>query len=185
VAEPAAFRFCPRCAAPLALAPHGGRERLGCLACDWVHWDNPTPVVAAVIEYEGKVLLARNVAWPPKMFALVTGFLEKDEAPADAVLREVKEETGLDATHADLLGAYEFRRMNQLILGYHVVAHGRITLGEELVEVRLVEPERVRPWPTATGFALADWLRSRGLPVNFLELPTSSDTSISASKADS
>ncbi len=175
-----AYRFCPLCAAPLVPGTRGERERLGCSACDWVHWDNPTPVVAAVIEYEGKVLLARNVAWPPKMFALVTGFLEKDEAPADAVLREVKEETGLDATPATLLGAYEFMRMNQVILGYHVVAHGTIALGEELAEVRLIEPERVRPWPTATGFALADWLRSRGLPVHFLDLPAPASNNIKA-----
>ena len=39
-------------------------------------------VVAAVIEYQGRVLLARNAGWPAKMFALVTGFLERDDAIA-------------------------------------------------------------------------------------------------------
>ena len=33
------------------------------------------PVVAAIVEYEGKVLLARNVAWPPQWYALITVFL--------------------------------------------------------------------------------------------------------------
>lgn len=174
------YRFCPRCAAPLKVALHGGRERPGCASCGWVHWDNPTPVVAAVIEYEGKVLLARNVAWPPRMFALVTGFLERDESPAAAVLREVKEETGLDATQATLIGAYGFAQMNQLILGYHVAAHGTLALGAELAEVRLLEPERVRPWPLATGLALADWLRARGLPVHFLDLPSTSERNAKA-----
>ena len=69
------FRYCPRCAAPLERGPQAGRERAHCQACGWVHWDNPIPVVAALIEYQGKVLLARNRAWPEKMFALVTGFL--------------------------------------------------------------------------------------------------------------
>ena len=52
------LRYCPRCATALALGPQAGRERAHCPACGWVHWDNPVPVVAAVIEYEGKVLLA-------------------------------------------------------------------------------------------------------------------------------
>lgn len=163
------FRFCPHCAAPLVPGRHGERERLACTVCGWVHWDNPTPVVAAVVELDGRLLLARNRAWPEKMFALVTGFLERDEHPAQAVLREVKEETDLDADHATLIGACEFRRMNQVILGYHVVARGTVRLSEELAEFRLIEPARVRCWRGATGELLAQWLASRGLPVNFID----------------
>jgi NADH pyrophosphatase NudC (nudix superfamily) len=163
------YRYCPACAAPLAPGQHGGRERLACTACDWVHWDNPTPVVAAIIELEGKLLLARNRAWPEKMFALVAGFLERGEHPTDAVLREVREETDLEADAATLVGACDFARMNQVILGYHVSARGTVRLSEELAEYRLIEPARVRPWRAGTGVLLADWLRSRGLPVHFLD----------------
>src|SRR5512146_1546776 len=77
-----AYRFCPACAAALVPGTHGERPRLACAACGWVHWDNPTPVVAAIIELDGKLLLARNRAWPEKMFALVTGFLARAEHPA-------------------------------------------------------------------------------------------------------
>jgi NAD+ diphosphatase len=164
-----AYRYCPACAAPLARGVHGERERLGCPACGWVHWDNPTPVVAAIVELDGKLLLARNRAWPEKMFALVTGFLERDEHPAAAVLREVKEETDLDADAATLVGVCDFARMNQVILGYHVVARGTVRLSEELAEYRLLEPASVRCWRQGTGVLLADWLRSRGLPVHFLD----------------
>ncbi len=162
--------FCPRCATALRLGIHGERERSACPACGWVHWDNPTPIVAAIIEYEGKVLLARNAAWPEKMFALVTGFLEHDESPAAAVLREVKEETDLYADAAHLVGVYEFARRNQVIIAYHVPARGTVTLSEELADYRLLEPAQVRPWPQGTGQALADWLRARNLPVDFLPL---------------
>jgi NAD+ diphosphatase len=164
-------RFCPRCATALAPALQGGRERPACSACGWVHWDNPTPVVAAVIEYEGKVLLARNVAWPAKMFALVTGFLERDETPQQAVAREVKEETGLVVVATHLIGVYEFRPRNEVIIAFHTPAEGMIELGEELAEFRLIEPARVKPWPLGTGLALADWMRGRGLDVEFLPLP--------------
>ncbi len=150
---------------------HGERERHACCACGWVHWDNPTPVVAAVIEYQGKVFLARNAAWPQRRFALVTGLLERGEAPRDAVIREVKEETQLDALDARLIGVYAFALRNQLIIAYHVPAQGEVRLNEELAERRLIEPAKVRVWPLGTGFALADWLRERGHEVHFLSLP--------------
>ena len=164
------YRFCPQCATPLERRIAGERERAACPACGWVHWDNPAPVVAAVIEYEGRVLLARNAAWPPKMFALVTGFLERDETPQAAVAREVKEETNLDTRASSLIGVYDFARKNELIIAYHVVAEGTVQLSQELVDYRLIEPAKVRPWPAATGLALADWMRARGLPVEFMDL---------------
>ena len=166
------YSYCPRCATALVVGQHAERDRAACPACGWVHWDNPTPVVAALIEFEGKVLLARNRAWPEMMFALVTGFLERDETPPAAVAREVLEETGLHTVASTPIGVYDFRLRNELIIAYHVQAEGTIVLGEELAEVRLLEPARVRPWPIGTGFAVADWMRARGLPVEFLPLPS-------------
>lgn len=166
-----AYRFCPQCATPLERRRAGDRERNACPACGWVHWDNPAPVVAAVLEVEGRILLARNAAWPAKMFALVTGFLERDETPQAAVEREVKEETNLETRSSSLIGVYDFARQNQLIIAYHVLADGEVKLSEELVDYRLIEPARLRPWPLGTGLALADWMRARGLAVEFLDLP--------------
>ena len=161
-----AFQFCPSCATPLQFivqAEDGGdKERLRCPACGWTHWNNPTPVLAAIVEYRGQVLLARNAAWPAKMFALITGFMEAGESPQEGVAREVKEETNLDVTQVNLVGAYEFLRMNQVIIAYHVVAHGDVRLSPELVDYRLVDLPDLRCWPAGTGYALADWLRTRG-----------------------
>jgi NADH pyrophosphatase NudC (nudix superfamily) len=165
------YRYCPVCAASLTTAQWGERERLGCPSGHWVHWDNPLPVVAGLIEYEGKVLLARNAAWPEKTFSLITGFLERDETPEQGVARELKEETNLDADKVSLIGVYEFMRKNELIIAYHVQASGEIRLSEELVEHRLIAPEKLRPWRTGTGYAMADWLRARGLPVDFIDWP--------------
>ena len=161
-----AFQFCPSCATPLQFivqAEDGGdKERLRCPACGWTHWNNPTPVLAAIVEYRGQVLLARNAAWPGKMFALITGFVEAGESPQEGIAREVKEETNLDVTQVNLVGAYEFLRMNQVIIAYHVVAHGDVRLSPELVDYRLVDLPDLRCWPAGTGYALADWLRTRG-----------------------
>lgn len=134
--------------------------RLGC-TCGYVHWDNPVPVVAAIVEHEGAVILARNKQWPEKMYGLVAGFLEKDEAPEEGVKREVKEELDLDASAAHLVGLYPFARRNELIIAYHVPATGTVRLNEELADVRRIAPEKLRPWDFGTGLAVADWLKRR------------------------
>jgi len=165
------WQFCPRCASPLEMRDNGGRPRPTCPRGHFVHWNNPLPVLAALVEFEGRILLARNVAWPNGMFALITGFLEADETPEAGVARELKEETDLDVDRLSLIGVYEFIRKNELIIAYHVEASGTITLNEELAEFRLVAPERLRPWRAGTGYAMADWMRARGLPVEFIESP--------------
>jgi NAD+ diphosphatase len=169
------FKFCPQCATPLEWLPMqedgGVKDRLRCLGCGFTHWNNPTPVLAAIIEYQGQVLLARNAAWPGRMFALVTGFMEAGETPQDGVAREVKEETSLEVVSQSLVGVYDFQRMNQVIIAYHVVAQGEVSLSPELAEYRLYALEDVRCWRAGTGLALAEWLRSRGHEPQFIELP--------------
>ncbi|MEP6825625.1 MAG: NUDIX domain-containing protein [Ramlibacter sp.] len=171
----AAFKFCPSCATPLQLIEQledgGPKERLRCAACGWTHWNNPTPVLAAVIQYQDKILLARNAAWPGKMYALITGFMEAGESPTEGIAREIQEETSLTVSELNLIGVYEFLRMNQVIIAYHAVADGEVKLSAELVDYKLYDYDAVKCWPAGTGYALADWLRSRGHTPDFIEFP--------------
>lgn len=160
------MRYCPHCAQVLIDLPLAGRQRLACIdpQCGFVHWDNPLPVVAAIIEHEdsdGKILLARNSAWTIEFFGLITGFLERDESPEAAVAREVKEEVGLETTATSLVGVYDFQRKNEIIIAYHVKARGEITLNEELCDYRLIAPDQLQPWDAGTGLAVRDWLKQR------------------------
>jgi NADH pyrophosphatase NudC (nudix superfamily) len=159
------MKFCPLCGSTLGLKEIEGIRRSACTSetCDYVFWDNPTPVVAAIVEREGMVVLARNKGWPEKMFGLITGFLEKGETPEDGILREVREELGLEGEIAGFVGYYPFLQRNQLILAFHVKAEGDMVLGDELEEIRAVPPERLRPWPYGTGHAVADWLKKRAV----------------------
>ena len=173
------FRFCPQCAAALAtmeqIEDGGPKTRLRCTACDFTHWNNPTPVLAAVVECVdrgGQILLARNAAWTHRMFALITGFMEAGETPQEGVTREVIEETGLSVDAVSLIGVYDFQRMNQVIIAYHAQARGEIVLSPELAEYKLFEPQDVRCWPAGTGYALADWLRARGHEPQFIDRPS-------------
>ena len=171
-------RFCLACGTPLApiVAEEdgGAKTRLRCPACGWTHWNNPTPVLAAIVECtdrEGQVLLARNAAWSGRMFALITGFMEAGETPEAGIAREVLEETALQVTQTRLVGVYDFQRMNQIIIAYHVQAEGEIRLSPELAEYKLFAPQDLRCWRAGTGYALADWLRGRGIEPQFIELP--------------
>jgi len=156
------FNYCPTCTGTLAINED---NYLGCTnkECTFVHYQNPTPVVGAIVEYEDDtIVLVQNVGWPPTWYALVTGFLEKHEHPAEAVLREVKEETGLDAEIISFRGHFTFERMNQIIMIYHVKAAGPINIDQtEIADYKIVPIAKAKSWPQATGIALQEWLVER------------------------
>lgn len=133
-------------------------------SCSFVQYENPTPVVAAVVEYgDAHVVLGHNRQWPKGWFGLITGFVEKYEHPEHTVIREVKEEIGLDGVIKEFIGHYTFKRMNQLIMAYHVKAEGDINLeDDEIDEVRIIPFTKVKYWPAGTGYALRDLLISKG-----------------------
>ena len=112
---------------------------------------------------EGKVMLVHHVGWPEKMLGLVTGFLEAKEHPDEAIKREVKEETNLETKSLSFLGHYAFAEQNQLIMAYEAQCTGQVQLNEELDRFKLLEPEKLIPWPLGTGPAVRDWLALRGL----------------------
>ena len=162
------FKFCPMCSATLV---ETRINRFECsVSCGFVNYDNPTPVAAVVVEYEDKVVLAHNRAWQGDFYGLITGFVDHREGPADCAVREVKEELDLDATEPSLIGVYPFERLNQVIIGYHVKATGTITLNEELDRYQLVAPEDCVAWSTGTGYALRDWLRTKGIEPEMFKL---------------
>jgi NAD+ diphosphatase len=172
---PTRYRFCPHCGSGLDWAPaneDGGiKFRWRCTQCDFTLWNNPTPVLAAIVEQDGQILLARNAAWTGRMFALITGFMEAGESPEEGIAREVFEETQLVVTECRLVGVHDFQRMNQVLITYHVHARGEVKLSPELLEYKWMVPEQIKCWPRGTGLALADWLRSKGIEPEWMEIP--------------
>lgn len=158
-------RFCAQCGKPLERKKTDDRERLACpdATCGHIHYENPTPVVAAIVEQGSDVILVRNKGWPEKWYGLLTGFLERGEAPAAAILREVKEELGVEAELVREVGAYGFEQMNQVIIGYHVRLKPDATPApsEELEDIKRVPIAKLRPWPFGTGEVVSEWLKSR------------------------
>ena len=60
------------------------------------------------------------------------------------------------------------RRVRQAV---RRAAAGEIVLGDELSEWKRIQPAQARYWPGGTGFALRDWLRTRGHEPESFQLP--------------
>ena len=102
-------RFCPRCGELLRMVEQPGddRRRRVCTGCGKVDYRNPKPCAGVLIVRQGQVLLIRRSMEPYKdWWDIPGGFLEIDEHPAEAAIREAAEETGLKVALTDLLGFY-------------------------------------------------------------------------------
>ena len=161
------YKFCPLCTESLESKVVGGAERRQCTgkACEFVFWNNPTPVLAAITHRNDEVILIQAIGWPEHWFSLVTGFHEAGETAEEGVLREVKEELGLNGTVQSLVGVYSFFEMNQVIIAYDVlVDDDDITLDtNELVDYKIIKTKELKTWPSATGQAAKDWLAAQGI----------------------
>ncbi len=96
------------------------------------------------------------------MYSLLTGYLERNESPEEAVEREVKEELGLDGKVREFIGCYSFIEKNQVILAHWVVASGELKIGDEIAEVRLLSREELSRWSFGR-FALTSAIVKRWL----------------------
>ena len=139
------MNFCPQCGVELKKKKIDGVERNFCDQphCDFVNWNNPVPVVAAIVRYDDKILLAQNASWPDGRYSFITGYLEECEQPEVAVIREIKEELGLDATVEGFVGHFIFTDKNQILIVYAVNAQGEIKLNYELAKYKLFSEEDI------------------------------------------
>ncbi|MBN1522406.1 MAG: NUDIX hydrolase [Candidatus Aureabacteria bacterium] len=119
-----------------------GRKRLACQKCGWIHYNNPLPVAVCVArDRERKIFVAkRNLAPGKNKWALPGGFIESQEAPEDACLRELEEETGLKGRISRWLGAYIQKTRHYdtlLVIGYEVdVFSDSFSLNSELKDAK-------------------------------------------------
>jgi ADP-ribose pyrophosphatase YjhB (NUDIX family) len=104
------YRFCPLCGAGLQPLPacHRDAGRPACPQGHFVHYANPAVTTYAfVADAQGRFLALRRAHEPCLgEWDLPGGFVEAGEAPADAIIREIREETGLDAELHHVVGAY-------------------------------------------------------------------------------
>lgn len=137
---------CPLCTTVLTVTEIGGRDRLVCLACEFVHWDNPKPVTATLVPIDSGLVLVRRKFEPfIDDWCLPGGFIEAMEAPEESAIREVEEETGLKVQIDRLLGAFSpGRGINVIILAYLAGnVEGEMVPGDDASEVQCFKSDEL------------------------------------------
>jgi len=161
------LKCCPLCAGPITTVEIGGRERLACSRCEFVHWDNPKPVTATLVPMDGGLVLVRRKFEPyVDYWCLPGGFMESTEHPEESAMREVFEETGLHIEVERLLGAYSpGRGINVVILFYLAKpASGEMVPGDDASDVHAFKQDEL---PHNIAFELhrkmiSRWFESNG-----------------------
>ena len=86
-------------------------------------------VVGIAVDETGRILCVRHVFRPAHHpWGLPSGFVRKDEGPAQAIVREIREETGYEARVEVLLAAY-LVHLGQIELVY------RLALGPQTARI--------------------------------------------------
>jgi 8-oxo-dGTP diphosphatase len=157
------FRYCPRCGAPLAEGFFFGRPRRFCRYCGFIHFRDPKVAVAALVSDGRRVLLVRR-AVPPRLgyWALPAGYMDGDELPEEALVREVEEETGLRIAVDDFLtvtplGGWGEQR-GLLLLYRASPVGGTLSARDDVSEVRWHAPAEI-PWAELAFESTAEFVR--------------------------
>jgi 8-oxo-dGTP diphosphatase len=102
--DPESINFCQVCGTQLERREVFGRLRPICPSCGWVYFMDPKVAAAVLVEQDGRVLLVRRMNVPERgKWTLPAGFVDADEDPEQAAVRECLEETGLHVRITGLL----------------------------------------------------------------------------------
>jgi len=141
----AVYRYCPQCTTELVVRELDGRTRQVCPACGFIHYENPVPAAGCLVERDGQVLMVQR-RYPPyaEAWTLPAGFVEWDETPEQAAVRETREETGLVVESTGLFGVFPWHQEfhdgqahdNGLLVLYRArVAGGELQAGDDAQDV--------------------------------------------------
>jgi NAD+ diphosphatase len=142
-------RFCGACGHPTRAEEAGHVRKCGNPACGVSHFPRTDPAVIVVVEHDDRCLLARQKGWPDRLHSCLAGFVEPGESAEEAVVREVKEESGVTVGAVRFHGTQPWPYPCSLMLGFYAEAEAAaLDLGDdELAEAawysraELADPE--------------------------------------------
>jgi len=116
------LNYCPHCGHALEERQAFGRVRRFCPDCDRVIFRDHKVAAGVIVERDGQVLLVRRRMQPGQgMWTFPAGFVDFDEDPAEAAVRECREETGLEVEITgllDVIAGREHERGADLVIVY-------------------------------------------------------------------
>ena len=111
-------RFCGVCGAPTE-SREGGHLRV-CTnpACKQPHFPRTDPAIIVQTTRNDHILLGRQPHWGKGRYSNIAGFVAPGESLEDAVLREVREETGVRVETVDYFASQPWPFPSSLMLGF-------------------------------------------------------------------
>lgn len=159
-------RYCGSCGAP-TLASDGGHV-MRCSACQTPSFPRLDPAIIVLVTDGQRALLGRQASWPAGRYSTIAGFVEPGESLEDAVVREVREETGVEVDRVRYRSSQPWPFPSSLMLGFRARALTRdvICPDGELEDARffdladLLSAAVLLPPPTSISYHLIDdWVR--------------------------
>jgi NAD+ diphosphatase len=108
--------FCAACGAVTEVAEAGLIR--ACPRCGTHHHPRTDPVVIMLVADRDRLLLGRAPAWPPRRYSALAGFVEPGESLEEAVVREVLEESGVQAGPPRFLASQPWPFPSSLMVGF-------------------------------------------------------------------
>jgi NAD+ diphosphatase len=137
-------RFCANCGSRTVVEEAGYSRR--CPKCGTVHFPRTDPVVIMSVEHDDMLLLGRRAGWPAQRYSVLAGFVAPGESAEEAVVREVREESGIDVYDPMFVTSQPWPFPSSLMLGFAARSDGgQPSVGDgELEDVRWFTREDVR-----------------------------------------
>lgn len=144
---------CERCEGEMQLEPQN--NDWACLSCNAVAYPKIAPCVIVLVTRGEECLLARRYKATHKNHSLLAGFIEAGESAEHALVREVREEVGLEVKNIEYFGSQTWPFPNQLMFGYTAEWHsGEIVLEEaELSHGDWYHYTSLPPYPDSSTIA--------------------------------
>jgi NAD+ diphosphatase len=161
----AAHRFCGRCGGETE--PVSGELAKRCTRCGMMHYPRLSPAAIVLVGRGDRILLARSPGFPKEMYSVLAGFVEPGESIEETIVREVREEVGVEVENINYFGSQPWPFPNSLMIGFTVdYAGGELTPEPgEIEDAGWYTPENLPQLPPETSIARAmidDFVRRHG-----------------------
>jgi NAD+ diphosphatase len=156
-------QYCSRCGT--LTEPRIEERARTCPACGFTSYPPVTPAIMILVTNGRKLLLARKPAFPQGRFSALAGFVEPGETLEDTVVRETREEVGVELKNIRYFGSQPWPFPHSLMVAFTAeYAGGEISPdGVEIEEARWFEPDALPklPPPISISRRLIDTVAAR------------------------